>query len=79
MTAGEGVAAGPVLAPATTIEREAGRGEAGDQAEDAEGQDPAGIGVAGIADAAQREEECADAKECSGETEHAIEGFHALL
>jgi hypothetical protein len=79
MTADEGVAAGPVLTPATAPGDERGRGEAGDQAENAAGQDPAGIGVAGIADAAQREEEYADTEECCREAEHAIEGLHPLL
>jgi hypothetical protein len=56
-----------------------GRGEAGDQADYPEGQDLAGIGVAGIADTAEREEERADAEQCRRDAEHRVEGFHALL
>src|SRR5260221_859585 len=68
----------PVLTPAAAPGDERGRGEAGDQAEDAKGQDPAGIAVTRIADAAQREDEGADAEERRGDAEHAIEGLHAL-
>src|SRR5260221_7607470 len=65
--------------PAPTIQREAGRGEPRDQADDAEGQDPAGIAVAGIADAAQREEERADAEQRRRDAEQSIEEFHAQV
>src|SRR5260221_5172796 len=43
--------------PAPTIQREAGRGEPPDQADDAEGQEPARIAVARSADAPHRAEE----------------------
>ncbi len=63
-----------VLAPAPTPGDERGGGEAGDQAGNAEGQDPAEIHIAGIADTTQREEERADAKERSRHAQHAVDG-----
>ena len=64
------------LTPAPAPGDERCRGEAGDQADDAEGQDPAGIVVAGIAHSAQREEERAKAEERCGDAEHAINRLH---
>src|SRR5258708_22131269 len=67
MSAAEGV-----LAPTTAPRDERGRGEPRNQADDAEGQDPAGVHIAGIADTAQREEERADAEQRRRDAEHTI-------
>jgi hypothetical protein len=74
--AGRGIVA--FLAPATAPGDERSCGEAGDQADDAEGQDPARVGVAWIADIPQREEERADAPERRRDAEPTVEGFHSL-